>query len=144
MSIVTRAVPVAISLTVVAATTAILWYVRLTALSLRDPVFFYVLPIIIVAIVYGRGPALLGACAAFFCADYFLYEPFYSFDITSRVEVGDLTCFAVLALIGIKCVGELFRPSAAQATAATALSRPLASAARVRPAAVIRTGMRAD
>jgi len=122
MSIVTRAMPVAISLTVVAVITAMLWYVRPT-LSLRDPVFFYVLPIIVVAIVYGRGPALLGVCAAAFCADYFLYEPLYSFDITSRVEFGDLACFAVLALIGVKCVDELFRPSPAKATAVNSLSR---------------------
>jgi K+-sensing histidine kinase KdpD len=74
-------------------------------------VFFYVLPIIVVAIVFGRVPALLGVCAAFFCADYFLYEPLYSFDISSRVEFGDLACFSLLALIGVKCVGEVFRPT---------------------------------
>src|SRR5579863_8776892 len=111
MSIVTRGLPVAISLTVVAVITAILWYLKLTTFSLRDPVFFYVLPIIVVALVYGRGPALLGVCAAFICADYFLYEPLYSLDISSRVEFGDLACFSLLALIGVKCVGELFRPT---------------------------------
>lgn len=133
MSIVTRVMPAAISLTVVTVVTAVLWYIRVTTLSVRDPVFFYVLPIIIVAIVYGRGPALLGMCAAFLCADYFLYEPLYSLDIASRVEFGDLACFSVLGLIGIKCVGELFRPSAAKA-AANSLS----------PAPIIRTGMQAD
>lgn len=111
MSIVTRAMPAAISLTVVAVVTAILWYLRLTPFNLRDPVFFYVLPIVAVALVYGRGPALVGACAAFFCADYFLYDPLYSLDISTRVEAGDLACFTVLALIGVKCVGELFRPT---------------------------------
>jgi K+-sensing histidine kinase KdpD len=112
MSIVTRGLPVAISLTVIAVVTAVLWYLRLGTLSLRDPVFFYVLPIIVVAIVFGRGPALFGVCAAFICADYFLYEPLYSLDISSRVEFGDLACFSLLALIGVKCVGELFRPTA--------------------------------
>ena len=111
MSIVTRAMPAAISLTVVAVVTAILWYLKLTPFSVRDPVFFYVLPIVAVALVYGRGPALLGACAAFLCADYFLYDPLYSLDISTRVEAGDLACFTVLALIGVKCVGELFRPT---------------------------------
>ncbi len=117
MSIVLRAAPVAISLTVVALVTGILWYLQLTKLSVRDPVFFYVLPIVVVAIIYGRGPALLGVCAAFLCADYFLYEPLYSLDISSRVEFGDLSCFSLLALIGVKCVVELFRPTAAKATA---------------------------
>jgi K+-sensing histidine kinase KdpD len=70
-----------------------------------------VLPIVVVALVYGRGPALLGVCAAFICADYFLYEPLYSLDISSRIEFGDLACFSLLALIGVKCVGELFRPT---------------------------------
>jgi K+-sensing histidine kinase KdpD len=112
MSVVTRAIPVAISLTVIAVITAILWYLQLTTFSVRDPVFFYVLPITVVAIVYGRGPALLGVCAAFICADYFLYEPLYSLNIASRGEFGDLACFSLLALIGVKCVGELFRPAA--------------------------------
>ena len=110
MSTVTRALPAAISLTVVAVLTAILWYLKLSPLGLRDPVFFYVLPIILVAIIYGRGPALLGVCAAFLCADYFLYDPLYSLGISSRVEFGDLACFSLLALIGVKCVGEVFRP----------------------------------
>jgi|SRR5579863_3422147 K+-sensing histidine kinase KdpD len=111
MSIVTRGLPVAISLTVIAVVTAILWYLKLSAFSLRDPVFFYVLPIIVVAIVFGRVPALLGVGAAFFCADYFLYDPLYSLDISSRVEFGDLACFSLLALMGVKCVAEVFRPT---------------------------------
>jgi K+-sensing histidine kinase KdpD len=111
MSVVTRAVPAAVSLTVVAVVTGILWSLQLTPFSVRDPVFFYVLPIIVVAIVYGRGPALLGICAAFLCADYFLYEPIYSFEITTRVEAGDLACFSLLAVVGVQCVGELFRPT---------------------------------
>jgi K+-sensing histidine kinase KdpD len=111
MSIVTRAIPAAISLTAVAVVTAILWYVG-PEFGLRDPVFFYVPLIIVVALVFGRGPALLGVCAAFICADYFLYDPLYSLVIASRSELGDLACFSVLTLIGVKCVGELFRPSA--------------------------------
>ena len=103
---------VTISLTVIAAVTAILWYLKLTPFSVRDPVFFYVLPIVVVALIYGRMPALLGACAAFLCADYFLYDPLYSLNISSRVEFGDLACFTLLALVGVKCVCELFRPTA--------------------------------
>jgi K+-sensing histidine kinase KdpD len=112
MSLLARAVPVAVSVAIVAAVTAILWYLRLTEGSPRNPVFFYVLPITVIAIVYGSGPALLGVLVAFACADFFLYDPLYSFDITSRVELGDLTCFSLLAVIGIKCATELFRPSA--------------------------------
>jgi K+-sensing histidine kinase KdpD len=110
MSLLARVVPAAVSVAVVAAVTAILWYLRLTEGIPRDPVFFYVLPIILVAILYGSGPALLGVLTAFACADFFLYDPLYSFDIVSRREAGDLACFALLAVIGIKCAAELFRP----------------------------------
>ena len=112
MRMVRRAMPIAVSFGVIAVITAFLWYLRLTPFNVCDPVFFYVLPIIAVAIVYGRGPALFAVGAAFLCADYFLYEPLYSLDISSRVEAGDLACFSLLALIGVKCVDELFRPSA--------------------------------
>ena len=112
MGIVTRALPAVVSVTVIAAVTAILWYLKMTEASPPNPAFFYVLPIIVIAIVYGTGPALLGVLAAFACADYFLYDPLYSFDIVTRVEAGDLTCFSLLAVIGVKCATELFRPSA--------------------------------
>lgn len=112
MSAFARAVPATVSIAVVAAVTGVLWYLKLSEACPRNPAFFYVLPIIVIAIVYGRGPAFLGAVAAFACADFFLYDPIYSFDICSRVEFGDLTCFSLLAGIGVKCAVELFRPSA--------------------------------
>jgi K+-sensing histidine kinase KdpD len=112
MGIVMRALPAIVSVTVIAAVTAILWYLKFTEASPPNPAFFYVLPIIVIAIVYGSGPALLGVLAAFICADYFLYDPVYSLDIVTRVEAGDLTCFSLLALVGVKCATELFRPSA--------------------------------
>jgi K+-sensing histidine kinase KdpD len=112
MSTFTRALPAAVSITAIAVITAILWYLKLTTASPHDPVFFYLLPIVVIAIVYGSRPAWLGVVAAFACADFFLYDPLYSFDISSRVEFGDLTCFSLLAMIGVKCAVELFRPAA--------------------------------
>jgi K+-sensing histidine kinase KdpD len=112
MSIKSRAVPATVSLAVVFGVTAILWSVRLANVNLHDPVFFYVLPVTVLAIAYGSGPALLGVLAAFVCADYFLYEPLYTFDISTRVELGDLGCFSLLALSGVKCASTLFRPLA--------------------------------
>jgi K+-sensing histidine kinase KdpD len=111
-TVMTRALPAVVSVTVIAAVTAVLWYLELTEGSPPNPAFFYVLPIIVIAIVYGTGPALLGVLAAFVCADFFLYDPLYTFDIVSRVEAGDLTCFSLLAVMGVKCATELFRPSA--------------------------------
>jgi K+-sensing histidine kinase KdpD len=125
MSIMARAVPATVSLAVVFGVTAVLWYLRLTSVNLHDPVFFYVLPVTVLAIAYGSGPAFLGVLAAFVCADYFLYEPFYTFDISSRVELGDLGCFSLLALSGVKCASALFRPVAKTcgSKAAAALNR---------------------
>ena len=110
MSVVRGAVPVAVSLAVVSAITAILWYVKVAMLGPDHPVFLYLLPMALVAIVYGSLPALLGVFTAVACADFFLYEPLYTFNFGSRVEAGDLICFAMLAVMGVKCVGELFRP----------------------------------
>jgi K+-sensing histidine kinase KdpD len=112
MWIVKRAEPVAVSLLVVCIITAILWYLKLYAIDARHPVFFYLLPMAIVAIRYGSMPALLCAFAATGCAAFFLYDPIYSFHVANRLEVGDLVCFAVLAVMGVKCTGELLRPSA--------------------------------
>jgi K+-sensing histidine kinase KdpD len=127
MSIMARAVPAIVSLAVVFGVTAVLWCLKLTGVSLRDPVFFYVLPITVLAIAYGSGPAFLGVLAAFVCADYFLYEPLYTLDMSSRVEIGDLGCFSLLALSGVKCASALFRPVAktngVKAAVAAALDR---------------------
>lgn len=131
MSIMARAVPATVSITVIFAVTAVLWSLELAGVHLQDPVFFYVLPVTVLAIAYGSGPALLAVAVAFGCADYFLYHPLYTLGMTTRVEVGDLGCFALLALSGVKCASALFRPvlrtgevKAAIATANRAALRP--------------------
>jgi K+-sensing histidine kinase KdpD len=111
MSIVKRAVPVAVMLATVSAITLVLLYFKLATFGPEHPVFFYLLPIAAVTILYGRWPALLGVFTAIACADYFLYDPMYSFAIDTRVEAGDLACFAFLALIGVKCATVLFHPA---------------------------------
>lgn len=107
-----RALPVAVSLAVVCLVTLILWYLKLAGDGLHHPVFFYLLPSALLAIFYGTLPALLCASAATACAAYFLYDPLYSFQVANRLEVGDLLFFVLLAVIGVKCTGELLRPSA--------------------------------
>ena len=112
MKVVKRAVPLAVSLAIICLVTAALCYLRLAGAGLRHPVFFYLLPIALVAILYGRLPALLCASMATACAAYFLYDPVFSFHVANRLEIGDLAFFAMLALIGVKCTGELLRPEA--------------------------------
>ncbi len=102
---------VTVTLAVVSAVTAVLWYFKLATVGPEHPVFFYLLPIGVVMLLYGSLPALLAVFTAAACADFFLYDPIYSFDISSRVEFGDLTCFSLLALMTVKCASELFRPA---------------------------------
>jgi len=74
------------------------------------PGIFYLLPTAVVATFYGSLPAMLCAVAATQCAAFFLYDPLYSFYVTSPVEVGELICFVGLALIGAKCAADLLQP----------------------------------
>ena len=64
MQLVKAALPVTVALAVVSAVTAVLWYSKLATYGPDHPVFFYLLPIALVAILYGSYPALLGAFAA--------------------------------------------------------------------------------
>jgi K+-sensing histidine kinase KdpD len=110
MGIKIQGVPFAVSLTVVCLVTAILWYVKRSGIGPLHPVFFYLLPIALLTMLYGRLPALVCASVAMLCSAFLLYDPVYSFHVSNRLEVGDLVCFAVLALIGVQCTGELLRP----------------------------------
>ena len=110
MRILKGAVPTAVALAVVSAITLVLLYFKLAMFGPEHPVFFYLLPIALVTILYGRWPALLGIFTAVACADYFLYDPLYSFAIDTRVEAGDLACFMLVALLGVKCASVLFHP----------------------------------
>jgi K+-sensing histidine kinase KdpD len=100
--------PIAAALAVVSAVTALLF-----TFAPDHPVFFYLLPIVLVtALSRSLFAAVVAVLAATLCADYFLYDPLFSFAIESRVEFGDLACVALVALIGVKCTNELFYPAA--------------------------------
>lgn len=111
MDIMKTMVSAVVSIAVVAVVTAILWYAKVTGIGPHHPIFFYLLPIALLAIQYGARTALICAIVATFNAAYFLYDPIYSFRISGRLEIGDLICFTMLALIGVKCIIELLRPS---------------------------------
>jgi K+-sensing histidine kinase KdpD len=109
MGILRRAAPVTLVLGVISAVTAVLWFVRISADGPQHLVFFYLLPIALIA-THGSLGAMLYGIAATFCAAFFLYDPLYSFYVTSPLDVGELACFAGVALIGAKCAADLLQP----------------------------------
>jgi K+-sensing histidine kinase KdpD len=116
MRFVKGAIPFAVTFAVVSAVTVILLYFKLAGIGPHHPIFFYLLPIALVAFLFGSVPATMFAVAATACSAYFLYDPIYSFHISNRLEFGDLVCFTVLALMAVKCTVELLRPVKIPAT----------------------------
>jgi len=86
MGIKIQGVPFAVSLTVVCLVTAILWYVKRSGIGPLHPVFFYLLPIALLTMLYGRLPALVCASVAMLCSAFFLYDPVYSFHVSNRLK----------------------------------------------------------
>ena len=110
MGILRRAAPVVLVFAVVSVVTAVLWFIRISAIGPQHLVFFYLLPIALVATLYGSLLAMLYGIAATLCAAFFLYDPLYSFYVASPLDVGELVCFVGLALIGAKCAADLLQP----------------------------------
>jgi K+-sensing histidine kinase KdpD len=86
-----RLVPVSGSLAIIAAVTAVLLYFKDDDPSTdQHLVFFYLLPTAFVAILYGSVVSMVCAIAATFAAAFFLYDPIFSFYVSSPREVGEL------------------------------------------------------
>jgi K+-sensing histidine kinase KdpD len=124
MRFVKGAIPFVVTFAVVAAVTVILFCCKLAGFGPHHPIFFYLLPIALVALLYGSVPATLFAVIATLCGAYFLYDPVYSFQVANPLEVGDLICFSVLALMAVKCAFELLRPTTKIPTARARYGRP--------------------
>jgi len=103
---------VAISAVIVGALTVLLWYVKRYAIGPHHPAFFYLPLIAGVAFIYGGSQGVLCVIVAAACSAFFLYDPMYSFAVANPMEWGDLVCFAMLGLFGVKCARELMRPAA--------------------------------
>ena len=105
-------VPIGVSLAMLAAATIILWRLKLTTTSQPHLVYFYLLPVVLIAVLYNGRLALLCAAIAMVLADYYLQDPIYSLANDNPLEYGDLVCFAALAAVAIKCIRVLVRPRA--------------------------------
>jgi K+-sensing histidine kinase KdpD len=103
--------PLAVSLGVIAAVTAILWRLNLITDGADRLVYLYLFPVGLIAALYNGRLAVLCAAVATVCADLFLQKPLYSLANENPLEYGDLIFFALLAVTTIKFVGVLARPT---------------------------------
>jgi len=102
------ATPSAVSLAIILAVTAVLFYFK-DAQHQHHLVFFYLFPTALVAMIYGSVLSMLCAIAATLIATFFLYDPIFSFYVSDPRDVGELIIFATTGLIGAKCIAELMR-----------------------------------
>jgi K+-sensing histidine kinase KdpD len=102
------ATPSAVSLAIILAVTAVLFYFK-DAQHQHHLVFFYLFPTALVAMIYGSVLSMLCAIAATLLATFFLYDPIFSFYVSDPRDAGELILFAVTGLIGAKCIAELMR-----------------------------------
>ncbi len=98
------------SVSLIVAVTALLFYLQGTVDGADHLVFFYLLPVILIATVYNGRLAIACAVLAAALADYFLQDPLYSFLNDNPLEYGDLLCFAAMAMMAVKCVRLFLRP----------------------------------
>ena len=115
LSILQRATPAAVSVALMAATTAILFQVHDPQAAPQGLVYFYLIPLALIAIFYTSRIAAVSGGMALLCADYFLQDPIYSF-YTS--EYDDLILFAALAGLQLKGIQKLI-PRSSGDTAST-------------------------
>jgi K+-sensing histidine kinase KdpD len=105
-----KGVPIAMSVGLVSAVTAILWHINSTAAGSYHVVYIYLFPVALIATLYNDRLALLGTAIAQICADYFLQKPLYIFGNDNPLEYGDLFIFALLAVTAIKFIRVLVQP----------------------------------
>jgi K+-sensing histidine kinase KdpD len=96
------------SLAILFVVTAILWWARIAMPSaVNHPVFFYLIPTAVVAMVYGIGEGALFAVGALVCSTFLLYDPIYSFRVSDVHALGELFWFLITALLGVQSVAQL-------------------------------------
>ena len=99
-----KALPLAVSLALVAAVTAVLWRIKVTFGGSHQFVYFYLFPVILIRILFSDALAALCAAIASLLANFFLQDPLYSLYNADPLDYGDLVGFLLLSLLAIKCV----------------------------------------
>ena len=103
-----RTAPITVSLAIILAVTAVLFYFK-SAQHQHHLVFFYLFPTALVAMIYGSVLSMVSAVFATLIAAFFLYDPIYSLYVSDPREVGELIMFAATGLIGAKCTADITR-----------------------------------
>jgi K+-sensing histidine kinase KdpD len=96
-----RGLRLAVSVALMSAATAILWYMRSAGVGSHH-VYLYLLPVILIRILCGIRVATFSVLTAIVLANYFLQAPIYSLYNDNPLEYGDLVCFVILAVTAIK------------------------------------------
>ncbi|MBM3528418.1 MAG: DUF4118 domain-containing protein [Alphaproteobacteria bacterium] len=96
-------VPIAVSLTLVALTTALLWYID-AQLDQQHLIFVYFVPTALIAIRYGSISAMIVTIVCSALAAYLLYPPHFSFLVSSPRDLLELVLFCMLALLASQVV----------------------------------------
>ena len=105
-----RIVPITVSLTLVALTTALLWYID-ALLDQQHLIFVYFVPTALIAIRYGSLSAMAVAIVCSGLAAYLLYPPHFSFLVSSPRDMLELLLFCMLALLASQVVSGFARDS---------------------------------
>jgi two-component system, OmpR family, sensor histidine kinase KdpD len=94
------------SLALIVLATAIIVAVDI-ALAPRHLVFGYLVPTAVVAILFGRIPALLASLVSALAAAFFLYAPKFSIYITDPLHIAELALFSILAFTASQVIAGL-------------------------------------
>ena len=108
----------------------------------RAPYLFFVLTIVVVKRLWGRGPGLLATLLGGIAAWYFILEPRFSFAIANRVDALNLACYFAVG-VGISFLGEVSGrlPSSMTVGGRTIKPRVVRQTAVLAGAAVVLAGM---
>ena len=104
------AAPIIISCALITTITLLLWAINTHVHYPNHLIFFYLLPVATVAFAFGSLAGLVTGALAALLGTYCLYDPFYTFYFSDLRDLGEVAWFALMALLGTKCVSELRRP----------------------------------
>jgi two-component system sensor histidine kinase KdpD len=93
-----RFAPIALSLLIVAAVTALL-FVAGPLLDLDHAAFGYLIPVIIAATRWGVTPAIISGLAGLAASAFFFYPPIYDIRVANPAHIADLILFVVVAIV---------------------------------------------